>query len=1047
MKTPSCFAASATLAAFIHCNTTMAWTSVRTSSDSVLPNSKVLQLLYRNPSDGDGDGDEINYIYYDIDKRRLLWKVVKNAGHEETYEQLLPDFIGSVSASVFKGDHLYIAGQLQYKQEWFISALNPNGEVIWIRQGNDNDPSGMPKDITFYKIMTTEEEKVIYAVGKTPSAEIVLELNSENGSDVSGEAFNKFSNRKLLNTSSNSNDDGILSHEHEVNFRYIEWTAGVVSFLGALALVPASYGFYRFIVNIREKHKAKITHAKDIESNRRKIEGDLIRKMARQQTSLLFMPPDSSVVIFPDVSVIDNPEVNVIDNSEVNTDADRTEQEELFTSLQNAVRQGDVEKVGNLLDSSPDLIDQSDSSGDTLLHIAITAKKLKMIKLLLSKGIKCDERNNQGFTPLHVAATQGDVNTLKELLDKEADIKLLNSQQHSPLHLAIINKHPEAVKLLIKSLAGIPEQLRIINQEDYQGNTPLHLVIINNHPVAVVKQLIKIPTRIPERLRIINKEDCQGNTPLHLAVLERNTNFVTLLLNYGASQELSNNDGFTPLYLAAISGVQGATQDAIIRVLLEWKSKFSQDELSALFHIAANFNIKSLMEMLLNRDLHRGLKFYQPCKRGLKFYQLCKPDTKDQFCVQTQSGLTVLHEAVLANSHSVVGLLIKERLIEINAKDDQGNTSLHYAIQNNDIEMIKILLKNGAGINIQNSLGYTPLHFAVLLENKKVVGCLMEHKGEIANPNICANDGRTPLSIAYKSRLIDIVKALGQDKSLQYIENDEFIKLLNQIYVLKKTKDEEIRKKPDDEEGLKKLHDEEIRKKLHEFDPDKSFNPNKQYFSGNTPLHVALKMELDQFSVIFISLYKPDLNIQNDEGQTPLHLALCVGGNQESIKSIIQQEITNLNIKNNEGQTPLHVALHHGNEATIELLIDGGVLLNVTNNEGQTPLHVASLYGNKAAVELLIDAGADLNFKNNKGETPLNVALRRKNQEAIKLLIENTEGSQLTDKNNESVLDLAESIGNDEAASLIRNKIESSKPSETKSDSEQNPPVVIELQN
>ncbi|WP_422474743.1 hypothetical protein [Endozoicomonas sp. ALB032] len=164
MKTPSYLAASATLAAFIHCNTTMAWTSVRANSDSVRPNSKVLQL-YRNSA----DGDEINYIYYDIDKRRLLWKVVKNAGHEETYEQLLPDFIGSVSASLFKGNHLYIAGQLQYKQEWFISALNPNGEVIWVRQGNDNDPSGMPKDITFYKIMTMAEEKVIYAVGKTPS--------------------------------------------------------------------------------------------------------------------------------------------------------------------------------------------------------------------------------------------------------------------------------------------------------------------------------------------------------------------------------------------------------------------------------------------------------------------------------------------------------------------------------------------------------------------------------------------------------------------------------------------------------------------------------------------------------------------------------------------------------------------------------------------------------------------------------------------------------------------------------------------------------------
>ncbi|WP_422410919.1 MULTISPECIES: ankyrin repeat domain-containing protein [unclassified Endozoicomonas] len=828
MKTPSYLAASATLAAFIHCNTTMAWTSVRANSDSVRPNSKVLQL-YRNSA----DGDEINYIYFDIDKRRLLWKVAKNAGHEETYEQPLPDFIGSVSASVFKGNHLYIAGQLQYKQEWFISALNPNGEVIWVRQGNDNDPSGMPKDITFYKIMTMAEEKVIYAVGKTPSTQIVLELNSENGSDVSGEVFNKFSNRKLLHTSSNSTDDEVISSDAGGSFRILEWIAGIVTVLGVVTLGSVIYGVYEFYKNLKEERKARITHAKDIESNRRKIEGDLIRKMARQQTSLLFMPPDSSVVM-PDISVIDNPEVN--------TDADRAKQEQLFTHLQNEVRQGNVEKVGNLLESSRDLINQLDSFGNTLLH---------------------------------VAATQGDASTLEALLNAGADIEILNNQQHSPLHLAIINNYPEAVKLLIES-----------------------------------------PARISERLRIINQEDSQGNTPLHLAVLARNTKVVTLLLSNGASQERSNNYGFTPLYLAAING----TQDAI-KVLLDWKSAISQDEVSALFHIAANFNSESLMEGLLIRGLHHGFKFYQPCM----------PDTMDQFCVQTESGLTVLHEAVLANSYSVVRLLIRVGLIKINAQDDQGNTSLHYAIQNNDMEMIEILLSAGAGINIMNGLGYTPLHLAVQLENQVIVDYLLnedKHKDEIANPNIRAQDGRTPLDIAFERGLLKMVRALGPITWHNTLpkENKIFHTIIHRMFVL---------------QGIDHA---ELLQTLYEHDPYLSFDKNMQDFSGNTPLHVALEMGLDQASVLFIRLYKPALNIQN--------------------------------------------------------------------NEGQTPLHVALRYGNQKAIEFLIEKGADL---------------------------------QLTDNNNESVLDLATSIGNVEAASLIRNKIEGSKTNGTKSDSEQKPPVVIEL--
>ena len=832
MKTPSVSTASIILAAFVHCNIAMAWTPVDTSSDLVLPSPKLLPL-YRDY----GESNELCYTYHDEGKRRLLWRAAKHDGREEVYQQLLPDFIGSAGVSVFNGSHLYISGKLQYKKGWFISSLDSNGEIVWIRQSDDNDPSGIPKDIDFYKLLPVEDRKIIYAVGKTSNAQIILELDSSSGSDVSVEAFNKFLKRKLLHASNSSTSDELFSREEERAFRILEWLVGGLSVVGGLTLVAAIYAGYNFLKNIREERTERIARARDVESNRRKIEGDLIRKITKQKTIFSLMPHGSSMTLPPVISVVDSPQVD--------SDTDCTEQEQSFQLLLSAVLTGNIQVATHLLDSSPDLINQSDSSGNTLLHIATTTNNTEMIRLLLSKGANYDARNNQDFTPLHVAATHGYSDTIGLLLDAGADIELLSSKQHSPLHLAIINNHTNVATLLIES-----------------------------------------PARISERLRVINQEDYQGNTPLHLSVLARNTDIITLLLSHGANQESFNNNGFTPLYLAAING----TQDAI-RIFLDWKSGFAKDEISALFHIAANFNSEALMEGLLIRGLHHGFVFYQPSI----------PNTINQFCVQTQSGLTVLHEAVLANSYSVVRLLLRAFLVDINAHDDQGNTSLHYAIQNNDLEMIKILLSEGADINRINTLGYTPLHLAVQLQNVEVAEYLLdEDEHQSANPNVRALDGRTPLDISCERGLLDIVRVLAPVTRLQSLGNETFATILHRMFV------------------LPGIDYSQLLQTLHESNAHQLFNPNTQDFSGNTPLHIALEMGLDEVSELFIRLFRPNLNIQNNEGQTPLHVALRFG-NQRATQALIQRG-ANLQVSDNNDETALNLATSIGDQASILLI-------------------------------------------------------------------------------------------------------------------------------
>ena len=49
---------------------------------------------------------------------------------------------------------------------------------------------------------------------------------------------------------------------------------------------------------------------------------------------------------------------------------------------------------------------------------------------------------------------------------------------------------------------------------------------------------------------------------------------------------------------------------------------------------------------------------------------------------------------------------------DVNAKDENGWTALHYAAVNGHKEIAELLIDNGAEVNAKDNSGYTPLYFA-----------------------------------------------------------------------------------------------------------------------------------------------------------------------------------------------------------------------------------------------------------------------------------------------------------------------------------------------
>ena len=149
-------------------------------------------------------------------------------------------------------------------------------------------------------------------------------------------------------------------------------------------------------------------------------------------------------------------------------------------------------------------------------------------------------------------------------------------------------------------------------------------------------------------------------------------------------------------------------------------------------------SIKSSKDLLdyINQKNSKGYNalLYSAFRGNLEIFNKLMEIGAD-ISLTNSSGLNVLHLASQGNFPNIIVFLIEKYFVDINSRDNQGNTALHWAVYKNSKQAVDYLIYYNIDINLKDNDGETALGIAMNKGNSYLIKRLNDEFNVLVNKN------------------------------------------------------------------------------------------------------------------------------------------------------------------------------------------------------------------------------------------------------------------------------------------------------------------------
>jgi len=410
----------------------------------------------------------------------------------------------------------------------------------------------------------------------------------------------------------------------------------------------------------------------------------------------------------------------------------------------------------------------------------------------------------------------------------------------------------------------------------------------------------------------VDHNECTHTPALTWAIVNDRFEIVQTLLSYGADVNVHDHKNVTPLHAAV-----KMHQEETLHLLMRYGARPDTPDNEGVtpLHLAKESGERGLVRILENTAPMATSEFslFEAAQRG-DLLSIARNDRGgDRLFARNDQGQTLLHPAVQSNNLKLVVYLLNKGL-DIDAADSMGNTPLCLiSYQSGQSGMMRYLIRRHATLNHRNDQRQSALLIALRYGHVDYVDILLD-----AGADIHTSDGlATPLTLCHKA--------------LEFFP--EFAERFRQI---------ETRLL------IKGAHVDIATNEL-------GWSPLLQCITRSKETGID-----DEFDLL-IKL-GADVNHHDANGRTAMMIAASTG--RVTYVERLMKNYADPDLIDNYGWSALMFAVYYNHSRIVKMLLEYGADVNATSAKGLTALKIATQYERTRLITLLRDHGATTEDEN-----------------------------------------------------------------------------------